>query len=116
MGSEEAAETTQQEAPAAAPSVKMQTISITENEWGILPGEIRAKAGKIKFVVANRGSLAHSIEIEGKSYGKDFEYEEEVPIDGSVTFELDLSPGQYEVYCPVPGHEEKGMKALLIVE
>ena len=34
---------------------------------------------------------------------------------GTSTVSLDLKPGTYQFYCPVPGHSQGGMKGTLTV-
>jgi uncharacterized cupredoxin-like copper-binding protein len=82
-------------------------------EWQIIPARLTVKAGKVRFVVKNEGTVDHGFEVEGPGL------EEEIdpfPPGRTRTLELDLAPGTYEVYCQVPGHEELGMKGELIVK
>jgi uncharacterized cupredoxin-like copper-binding protein len=82
-------------------------------EWQIIPARLTVKAGRVRFVVKNEGTVDHGFEVEGPGL------EEEIdpfPPGRTRTLELDLAPGTYEVYCQVPGHEELGMKGELIVK
>jgi uncharacterized cupredoxin-like copper-binding protein len=80
-------------------------------EWQIIPARLTVKAGRVRFVVKNQGTVDHGFEVEGPGL------EEEIdpfPPGRTRTLELDLAPGTYEVYCQVPGHKELGMKGELI--
>ncbi|MCL6642289.1 MAG: cupredoxin domain-containing protein [Candidatus Bipolaricaulota bacterium] len=91
----------------------VQEISIVLKEWQIIPARVTIKAGKVRFVVKNQGTVDHGFEVEGA------DLEEEIdpfPPGRTRTLELDLAPGTYEIYCQVPGHEELGMKGELIVK
>lgn len=95
----------------------IQEIRVDLTEWAIEPAVITAKAGTMKFVVRNRGAIIHGLEIEGEIDGKGFE-REIAPFPGGQTRTLvvELPPGEYELYCQVPGHKEQGMEGTLIVE
>jgi uncharacterized cupredoxin-like copper-binding protein len=41
---------------------------------------------------------------------------ETVEKGGTSSVTAELKPGEYEFYCPVPGHEEGGMKGTLTVK
>lgn len=87
-----------------------QEIRVILKEWEIIPKKMLAKAGRVRFVVRNDGSMDHGFEIEGEIAGEKFEEEIE-PFEAgrTKTLELDLAAGDYEVYCQVPGHKELGM-------
>ena len=97
--------------PPYAPAV--QEITVVLKEWQLIPARLTIKAGKVRFVVKNQGTMDHGFEVEGQGI------EEEIdpfPAGRTQTLELELAPGTYEVYCQVPGHEELGMKGELIVK
>ena len=71
-----------------------------------------AKAGKVTVDFANPRSTPHAVEIEGNGV----EEETETVTSGDAPpITVDLKPGTYEFYCPVPGHKEAGMKGTLTV-
>ena len=63
-------------------------------------------AGSTTFKVTNSGKELHNFEIEGngieKRVGK-------LNPGETKTLLVELKPGKYEVYCPVPGHKSHGM-------
>lgn len=73
-----------------------------------------AKAGKVTLVMEDPGSsgVPHGIAIEGNGVDRAGEV---VKPGGKSTVTVDLKPGRYTYYCPVPGHEAGGMKGTLTV-
>jgi plastocyanin len=72
-----------------------------------------AKAGKVTVDFSNPSSTPHAVEIEGNGV----EEETETVTSGDAPpITVDLKPGTYEFYCPVPGHKEAGMKGTLTVQ
>jgi plastocyanin len=74
---------------------------------------LEAKAGKVTLTMDNPSDIPHAVAIEGNS----------VDVDGKTVGKgeksvasADLKPGTYTFYCPVPGHEEAGMKGKLTVK
>jgi uncharacterized cupredoxin-like copper-binding protein len=74
---------------------------------------LTAKAGKVTLSMPNESSVPHAIAI--RADGKETEGET-VQAGGTSEASADLKAGEYEFYCPVPGHEEGGMKGTLTVE
>jgi uncharacterized cupredoxin-like copper-binding protein len=68
--------------------------------------------GSTTFKVTNTGKELHNFEIEGngieKRVGK-------LNPGETKTLLVELKPGKYEVYCPVPGHKSHGMSLDLTV-
>jgi len=91
----------------------MQEVTVELTEWALNPNTIRVKAGTIRFVVRNRGTITHGFEIDGKEFEKKIE---PFPAGQTRSLIVELPPGEYEIYCQVPGHKEKGMEGTLIVE
>jgi uncharacterized cupredoxin-like copper-binding protein len=88
-------------------------VELTATEFKFDPSTVElAKSGEMTFTLVNDGQLTHALEIEGQGIE-----EESDEIDGGATTELtvDLKPGEYEFYCPVDGHREKGMEGTLVV-
>jgi uncharacterized cupredoxin-like copper-binding protein len=75
--------------------------------------QLDAKAGSVTITMSNPSDIPHAIAIEGA--GVD-EHGETVEKGGKSEVTADLKPGEYEFYCPVPGHEEGGMKGTLTVK
>jgi plastocyanin len=74
---------------------------------------LSAKAGQVTIEMGNPSDLPHAVGIEGD--GVD-EAGETVQKGGTSTASADLKPGEYEFYCPVPGHREGGMTGTLTVK
>ena len=72
------------------------------------------ESGKTAFVVTNAGNKKHNFEIEGQGLDKKFFLN--VDPNETKTMKVDLKPGDYKVSCPMPGHEEHGMKLNLTVK
>ena len=75
---------------------------------------LTAKPGKVTLVMTNPSSagMDHAIAVEGNGVDSDG------PTVGpgkTSTVTVNLKKGTYEYYCPVPGHEQAGMKGTLTV-
>ncbi len=95
------------------PAPTVQEISVVLRDFQIVPARMTIKAGTVRFVVKNQGTIAHGFEIDGQ--GLEEEIEPFAP-GRTQTLELELTPGTYEVYCQVPGHKELGMTGELVVK
>ena len=76
-------------------------------------GDVTAEAGTVTVEFSNPSSVPHAVEIEGE--GVEEETETVTGAD-APPITVDLKPGKYEFYCPVPGHEAAGMKGTLTVQ
>ena len=90
-----------------------QTVELTASEYAFDPSDVSLDAGgSVTFRVTNDGDETHALEVEGN--GVEEETEEIAPGEtGQVT--VDLQAGEYEFYCPVDGHKDKGMEGSLVV-
>ncbi len=62
----------------------------------------------VEFVYRNEGNIAHTLLVRGESGFK-------LSIGREDTGTVELSPGTYELYCDIAGHEAAGMVAPLEV-
>jgi len=60
-----------------------------------------AKAGKVTLKLVNDSQTPHAIEVEGNGVEK----KTKTITGSSADLTVDLKPGKYEFYCPVPGHK-----------
>ena len=90
-----------------------QTVELVATEFTFDPADVSVdEAGETTFTVSNEGEFPHALEIEGN--GIEEETEELSPGEsGSVTVELE--PGEYELYCPIGDHRDRGMEGTLVV-
>ena len=102
----------------------LKTIVIKETEFKLSPSSVTlSKPGTYKFKTENKGTTQHSLEIEGKGVKSEGSEEGEAALEQAlnpgqsgvltVTFQ---KPGTYEMYCPVDGHEQEGMKGEVVVK
>ena len=102
----------------------IKTVLIKESEFKLSPSSvILSKPGTYKFKAENVGSTQHSLEIEGKGLksegGEAGEAQLEQVLDPGQSGVLTVSfqrSGTYEMYCPVDGHEQEGMKGVVVVK
>ena len=114
-GSTSSAETTEDSGGGSAAGGGGETLELSADPGGALAFDkdtLTAKAGKVTIVMDNPSSIPHAIEIEGNGVHAEGE-----PVEkgGVSEASADLEPGTYEYLCPVPGHEEGGMKGTLTV-
>ena len=98
--------------PGSAPTAAGPTQQVHLIEYQIhMPDTL--PAGRIGFNIENGGKEQHAFEIEGNGIEQKTEV---LPRGNSAALEVDLKPGTYTVYCPVPGHAEKGMRKTVTVQ
>jgi plastocyanin len=83
------------------------------DEMSFDPESLTVKAGEdTEIALVNDGSAKHNFSIDEVDVDVDLSAN-----DGkSFTFTAPDSPGEYKIYCDIPGHESAGMVATLIVE
>jgi uncharacterized cupredoxin-like copper-binding protein len=91
-----------------------QVIDIPISDSGFLftKTSATASAGVVTLRAVNPQSVAHDISIKGN--GVDAQGNQ-VSNGGVSQVTATLTPGTYEYYCSVPGHEQAGMKGTLTV-
>ena len=108
--------TTREDAPGAPSGGEGSKLTADADPGGQLKftvDQLEGKAGSITITMANPSAIPHAVGIKGD--GVD-EQGETVEKDGTSEVTAELKPGEYEFYCPVPGHEEGGMKGTLTVK
>ena len=99
-------------APVSGPA---STAAVSADPGGQLKfttSALKAKAGKVTVDLSNPSPVPHAIAVEGNGVDKDGPT---VSTGGHSTVTLDLKPGTYTFYCPVPGHRAAGMVGKLVV-
>jgi hypothetical protein len=86
------------------------TIRVTEREFKIGLSTTHAPAGPVRFEVKNTGRYAHSLSISGAGVKAKTKL---IPPGKSAVLLVTLKRGVYSLWCAVPGHAARGMKARL---
>jgi plastocyanin len=78
------------------------------------PAALKAKAGKVTISFTNPSSagISHGLSLEGNGVDKEGKI---VGGGQSTTLTVNLKPGTYTYYCPVPGHRQAGMVGRITV-
>jgi uncharacterized cupredoxin-like copper-binding protein len=98
--------------PSSRPSTASPTQEVHLIEYAVhMPDTV--PAGRVSFNIENGGKEKHAFEIEGNGVE---EKTGELTRGDTASMTLTLKPGTYTVYCPMPGHAEKGMKRVVRVE
>jgi uncharacterized cupredoxin-like copper-binding protein len=92
-----------------------ETVDMSAVDYKFNPSDPSVKSGEVTFNLTNDGQQPHSLEIEDVD-GQDQEIEGDVSPGESGTLMVNLKPGKYEFYCPVPGHKELGMEGDITVK
>jgi plastocyanin len=94
----------------ARAGVTKSTITVTEREFRITPSTRKAAKGRVRIVVKNAGKYPHALAIRGAGVNKRTSV---IKPGKSAVLLVDLRSGSYSLWCPVPGHAARGMKATL---
>lgn len=86
-----------------------KTFEIVETEFQLEPSTVTLEApGTYTFRAVNEGETEHALELEGE--GLEEETENIAPGESAeLTVEI-TDPGEYELYCPVGDHKDRGME------
>jgi uncharacterized cupredoxin-like copper-binding protein len=74
---------------------------------------LSAHKGTVTLKMLNPSSTQHGIAVQGNGVDKDGKI---VGKGKTSVLTLNLKPGKYTFYCPVPGHKAAGMKGTLVVK
>jgi uncharacterized cupredoxin-like copper-binding protein len=103
-------------APAASGTLSSQaTVSAAaDGSLAFNTTTLQAKAGNVTIVMDNPSSsgMPHGIAVSGRGVDKTGDI---VDAGSNSTLKVKLSKGTYVFFCPVPGHEEAGMKGTLTI-
>jgi hypothetical protein len=103
---------------------RRQGLEVGFGEFAITLEADEIRPGPVTFVIRNGGALVHGFEIEGEDDDGDNsgsgngELKLEGPEFGpgdTVRISADLPPGVYELECFVGEHDDRGMRATLVV-
>ncbi len=96
----------------ATPTAGANTVEVKLSEYKIdMPTTL--PAGAVTFRVTNAGTVEHSLTVEGQGIKKTFD--KNLQPSETNTLQVNLSPGAYQVYCPVDDHRNLGMLVNLTV-
>jgi uncharacterized cupredoxin-like copper-binding protein len=85
-----------------------RVVTVVLREFEFEPKPLKAKAGMVRFVLMNRGTVDHDFAIP--SLSEHGNHEQHLVAPGKTrTLDLELKPGTYEAVCTVPGHRSAGM-------
>ncbi len=98
--------------PAGAPAAMQEKKVILTNGQVTLE-KSTFDAGKVRFMVKNDGGVVHALELVGE--GIDQRTPDLQPGESAV-LDVTLTAGEYEAYCPVNGHRERGMTTTFMVK
>ncbi len=90
-------------------AVQSTSVDVELSEFKI-DGALTAPAGEVVLNVFNNGSIEHNLAIRGTDYRS-----KNLLSRGLDIVRAELTPGTYEIYCTIAGHEGSGMKADLVV-
>jgi quinohemoprotein ethanol dehydrogenase len=93
----------------ATPTKGHTTIDVGMVEYRFQLTQSTVKAGKVTFVIKNKGKLVHNFDITGVHVGK------LLAPGKSESWTVNLRPGKYSYLCDVPFHAGYGMVGTLTV-
>jgi plastocyanin len=102
--------TTEAPAPPSIPHVQVTAV-----EYRFTLSRTTVPAGKVDFDFVNSGQDEHNLNLasEGGSLTGSFP---NTVSKGTHDLTFEMRPGRYTLFCSLPEHESKGMKATLTVE
>jgi plastocyanin len=87
-------------------------ISMSAVEFAFQPSTVNAASSSVTFNLRNDGQFPHNIAFDGRQGSV---FPNDLTAGQSASATVNLPPGTYTFYCPVPGHRERGMVGTLTV-
>jgi plastocyanin len=102
-------------APAPSPATAATRLGVTAREWSLVLSRTTLPAGAAIVELDNMGEDAHNLRIE-RVDGGGSAFDVPLAESGDVSSgRTTVAPGEYRLYCALPGHEAQGMRARLNV-
>jgi plastocyanin len=89
------------------------TVNVTAQDFEFVLDTRAISAGSTTFVVTNRGTMPHdfAITVSGQQHKTPL-----INPGESSSFTVELTPGEYQYLCTVPGHDILGMQGTLTIQ
>ena len=76
-------------------------VGVSEREWSVSLGRLKAPHGRIELYVHNYGQDDHNIAV--RRLGVQYGFTGRIASGGQKTLALTLKPGVYNLFCSLPG-------------
>lgn len=87
-------------------------VQVNEDEYHIhMPAAF--PGGMVTFHITNQGNMEHGFKIKGN--GIEQQLQSHLAPGASTDMTVQLTPGSYEVICPIIGHADLGMRLTVAV-
>ncbi len=90
-------------------------VQVTAVEYHFTLSRTTVPAGNVIFEFVNHGQDEHNLNVAPPTGPLAGSFANTAS-EGVANLEVDLRPGTYTLFCSLPEHEQKGMKATLVVE
>jgi uncharacterized cupredoxin-like copper-binding protein len=99
---------------AAAASSGGGGLTLNESEFKIDPAHPKVAKGAITITVKNTGAVTHALTVQTPSGPVSTG---NIAPGKTTTLKVNIAKaGTYKFFCPIPGHEQAGMKGTLVVD
>jgi plastocyanin len=102
------------ETPYLPPSIPH--VQVTAVEYSFTLSRTTVPAGKVIFEFVNNGQDEHNLNVVPAGEGPVAGSFPDTPAKGVSDQTIVMRAGTYTMFCSLPEHEQKGMKATLVVE
>ena len=89
-------------------------ISVSVADFMITAAELETSGPTVSFDVTNDGPTPHNFSVRDAAGGVVMATAN-LSVGNSETISGELGPGQYTIFCSLPGHESLGMSGTLTV-
>ncbi len=107
-------------APSAATTPSESTapagdaIEVSVLDFMLEPSSLEVTGSTVTFNVMNDGPTPHNFTVRDAG-GEVLMATEDLSVGGTETITGELEPGEYTIFCSLPGHESLGMTGTLTV-
>ena len=89
-------------------------VQVTAREFSLTLSRLEVPAGEVVVQYINRGEDAHNLHLAAGD-GSEPGALGNTPSGALANLRVTLRPGSFTLFCSLPEHEAKGMKATLLV-
>jgi plastocyanin len=90
-------------------------VQVIAKEFTFTLSRPEVPAGEVVVQLVNRGEDAHNLHVLRPADGAEPGALPNTPAGALANLRVTLGPGSYTLFCSLPEHEAKGMRATLLV-